>query len=309
VRFGTLGGFFFSVVADINIDLDYFEHRKTKRTVGLLGRGADLLPIKLWRFCGKFHPDDGKLIGYSEQEIESACDWWGEKGRMVEVFLLVGWLEIIEGGYQVHDWLEHQGHLKAYKKRAQEAAKARWNRVRDATSMPQAMQDGVLRSATNRIETKRTVSSDGGGVGVGREFAVDPPPGMPESEDQAACVGERSGVPRERAIAYWNDIAGRGWRDGFGVAVFDFGRHAKGRFDGEVNRSEQRKVQNGSRPPSIMEMEKAARAKEALAADIRKNFCSDTASDAKWSNQEKKQEYFKLKREAKGLTRSIANSL
>lgn len=151
-------------MADINIDLDYFEHRKTKRTVGLLGRGADLLPIKLWRFCGKYHQDDGKLIGYSEQEIESACDWWGEKGKMVEAFLAVVWLEKIEGGFQVHDWLEHQGHLKAYKQRAKDASKARWSKLHHASSIapsiPQAMLSPPLSIAKTRNVPLSTVEGE-----------------------------------------------------------------------------------------------------------------------------------------------------
>ncbi len=141
---------------DINIDVSFPEHRKVKRTVGLLGRGSDVLPIRLWLYCGRQHPDDGKLIGYSEQEIESVCDWWGEKGKMVEVFLAVVWLERIENGFQVHDWLEHQGHLMAYKKRASEAAKVRWSKLNHATSIQQAMLGPPLSNAKNRIVEQST---------------------------------------------------------------------------------------------------------------------------------------------------------
>lgn len=196
---------------DININLDYFEHRKTKRTVGLLGRGADLLPIKLWRFCGKFHPDDGQLIGYSEQEIESACDWWGEKGKMVEVFLAIVWLEKIEGGFQVHDWLEHQGHLKSYKKRAKAAAEARWSRMDDATSIASSIPQAMLKKPPSNASSS-TVSLSKvpvGEVGCG-EKPQDPPflPPEPPPDLQAQRKIEL-GTKARVAIHWLNQEAGR----------------------------------------------------------------------------------------------------
>lgn len=62
----------------LNIDLDYFDHPKTVRLIGLLGRDADVLPIRLWKYCGKFMAEDGRLIGLSVQEIEAAMGWRGQ---------------------------------------------------------------------------------------------------------------------------------------------------------------------------------------------------------------------------------------
>lgn len=127
----------------LNLDLDYFDHPKTKRLVGLLGRGAEALPIRLWSYCGKYHSDDGKLTGYSAHEIESICAWWGRKGEMVEAFMKVGFLVRTENGFQVHEWKDHQGHLPVFKERGKKAAQARWQKYRDeslkhATSITQA---------------------------------------------------------------------------------------------------------------------------------------------------------------------------
>lgn len=124
----------------LNLDLDYFEHYKTKRLVGLLGRGAEVLPIKLWRYCGKFHCEDGRLTGYTEQEIESIVEWWGKPGECIGALLTVGFLEKDDVGYFVHDWLEVQGHIKALKERNSKNAKSRWDKIRgqcqtDATGM------------------------------------------------------------------------------------------------------------------------------------------------------------------------------
>lgn len=135
----------------LNLDLDYHDHPKTKRLVGLLGRGAEALPIRLWCYCGKYHADDGKLTGYSAQEIESICTWWGRKGEMIDAFIKVGFLTRMEDGFQVHEWSDHQGHLGVFKERASTAAKARWEKYRQEQER--------LKNATSIAQAKRKQSS------------------------------------------------------------------------------------------------------------------------------------------------------
>lgn len=123
-----------ALMPSLNLDLDFFDHPKTRRLVGLLGRGAEVLPIKLWSYCGKFHAEDGRLAGYSPQEIESIVGWWGKAGDAVAALVRVEFLdELPDGsGYQVHDWLEYQGHIEAFRQRSKKAAAARWSKARDA---------------------------------------------------------------------------------------------------------------------------------------------------------------------------------
>jgi hypothetical protein len=113
-------------VPHLNLDLDYFEHRKTKRLIGLLGRGAEVLPIKLWRYCGKYHAEDGSLADYTEREIEAHAEWWGKSGAMIEAMLKVGFLDRRQEGIYVHDWGEEQGHIAYFKKKGKAMAEARW---------------------------------------------------------------------------------------------------------------------------------------------------------------------------------------
>lgn len=113
----------------LNLDLDFFSHPKTVRLVGLLGRDAEVLPIRLWCYCGRHHCVSGRLSGYSPQEVESAVGWWGKSGEMVAAMLKVGFIEQVADGYQVHDWSEHAGHLAAFKKRAKSAARKRWRSI------------------------------------------------------------------------------------------------------------------------------------------------------------------------------------
>jgi hypothetical protein len=114
------------IVPYLNLDLDYWTNRKTVRLIGLLGVGAEILPLRLWTYVAKHHPETGHLKGYMAEELESAAGWTGIKGKMVDAMLTVGFLENIGDGFKVHGWLDHAGHLAAFKKRAKTAAKRRW---------------------------------------------------------------------------------------------------------------------------------------------------------------------------------------
>lgn len=159
---------------NLNLDLNFFDHPKTKRLVGLLGRGSEVLPIKLWAYAGKVRAEDGRLIGHAAQEIESIAGWWGKPGEMLEVMLREGtrFLEQeADGTYILHDWLEYQGHLAAYKIRAKKAAAARWNKlagqevIDNATSIPKGClkQSPILtKPAKPTKPTKPTKPKDDG---------------------------------------------------------------------------------------------------------------------------------------------------
>lgn len=115
----------------LNLDLDYFDHPKTRRLIGLLGRGAEVLPVRLWCYCGKYHRRDGSLADYSPQEIETIVGWWGQKGEAIEAMVRVGFLEMTrENAIRVHDWKEHAGHFEKYNKAAKVGSKARWDKYK-----------------------------------------------------------------------------------------------------------------------------------------------------------------------------------
>jgi hypothetical protein len=194
---------------DLNLDLNYFEHPKTVRTVALLGVGSDVLPIKLWRYCGKFHAADGILRGYTNEAIESVCGWRGPKGKMVKAFIEVAWLHELHDdsgaaiGYQVHDWLEHQGHLDAYKRRGKAAARARWqklepgNAASNASGMQQASNKhtGCNAPAVPAILTKEVHSLAREGSGLPPEAAI------PTSKEIAEFFSVR-GIPPDYCEHY-----------------------------------------------------------------------------------------------------------
>ncbi len=77
----------------LNLDLDFFQHPKTKRLIGILGPGAELIPIKLWAYCGKYHAQDGMLSGYSYREVASLCEWVGDATILIQALIKVGFLD------------------------------------------------------------------------------------------------------------------------------------------------------------------------------------------------------------------------
>lgn len=152
-------------MAYLNLDLGFPRHPKTRRLVGLLGRGAEMLLIRLWCHCGEHHCETGALTGYSEQEIETIAEWWGEHGKAVEAMMRVGFLKREDNTFIIKDWLEHSGHLAAHKEWARASAKKRWDKHRaDATRIATSIASG------NAPKNGGLVSSEDSSNG-GREFA------------------------------------------------------------------------------------------------------------------------------------------
>jgi hypothetical protein len=120
----------------INLAFDALDHPKFRRLVLILGRGSELLPLRLWLHCAKYHSEDGELKGYSTKEIEALAGWHGKPGAGVDAMVKVGLLNAQKGGYAVHDWQDHARHLVAYRKRAKKAADARWSSVESGLDPP-----------------------------------------------------------------------------------------------------------------------------------------------------------------------------
>jgi hypothetical protein len=120
-------------MSSLNLDLNYFDHQKAMRLESILGNGSDVLPIRLWAYTGRQSPEHG-CLKMLETEIERVCRWWGKKGAMVSAMIETGFLERDGDFYQVHDWLDHSGHLATFKKRAIKAARKRWGIKRKSSN-------------------------------------------------------------------------------------------------------------------------------------------------------------------------------
>lgn len=114
----------------LNLDLDFPEHPKTKRLRARCGKDAHWNLVELWRFAGRYHPETGDLSDYTPEEIESFSAWDGDKQCLYSALALLGFIDEKDGRKLLHDWLDHQGHLAAFKIRAKKGAEKRWGKLR-----------------------------------------------------------------------------------------------------------------------------------------------------------------------------------
>lgn len=152
-------------MAYLNVDCDYFDHPKVRRLIGLLGKGSEVMPLRLWAYCGKFHPGDGRLTGYSAQEIESCIGWWGQPEALVSALEKVGFIERDDAGYHVHDWIEHQGHIVAFREKGKALAEARWAKARNTHSIAASNAHSNALTKPNLPNQPTHLAGEGGVVG------------------------------------------------------------------------------------------------------------------------------------------------
>ena len=183
----------------INVDLKYFDHPKTVRLMGLLGKGADLLPIRLWIYTGKYHALSGRFTGYSTQAIETAIDWWGQKGLAVEALLSAGFLDKVgDNEYQVHDWPEHEGHLVSYTQRGKAISQTWVKRRTRGRDPPQFSPDPKELSTDPKNEIDADALYNIKGRGGEREAEAEARPLTPAEgkkwvRDLIGSIGQRIG--------------------------------------------------------------------------------------------------------------------
>lgn len=127
-------------MAYLNLDPAYFTHLKTMRLTARLGKVSESLPIRLWAHCALHHPKDGIMLGYKQAELEAMLQASSEQ---LEAMIEFGFLERLDDGkgFACHDWLDHQGHLAAFKERAERGAKARWDKARKLKRVPSNAKD------------------------------------------------------------------------------------------------------------------------------------------------------------------------
>ena len=118
----------------LNLDLDLEQHPKMRRLIRAVGDDAMLYVVRLWIYCAKFHTGNGRLDGYTDEDIHKAVQWTNSGVNLTDQLRICGFIRQSKKGYIIHDWCDHAGHLSALKKRAQSAAKARWKKY--ATSTP-----------------------------------------------------------------------------------------------------------------------------------------------------------------------------
>lgn len=109
----------------------FFTHRKVDALTESLGLGTEALPLRLWAYVCEHHGADGRLSGYTAKQIERIVGWKSTPGKFAQAMVEVGWLEVLPdgGGYQCHQWTEHQPavYSAAQVEALLEAERVRWS--------------------------------------------------------------------------------------------------------------------------------------------------------------------------------------
>ena len=93
---------------DIRLSVEFFDHPKTIKLQRRIGLDGVMSLIKLWLWC-RINRPSGILSGMDIEDIEIAAKWTGEHGTFVNEALTLGWLELNEDTYALHDWEDNNG--------------------------------------------------------------------------------------------------------------------------------------------------------------------------------------------------------
>jgi hypothetical protein len=94
--------------ADIRVDTDFPNHRKTKKLIQKLGFSGPTHLLFLWVAISKSRPK-GKLEGMDVADIALDAQWPGDAKEFVDALMFSGYLE--KNGddvYLLHGWADHQ---------------------------------------------------------------------------------------------------------------------------------------------------------------------------------------------------------
>jgi len=82
---------------------------------------------QLWLWCAE-NCQSGRIVGgdLAVRIVERACGWRGESGHLVQALLSVGFLDVIDGGFEAHGWPERaQAHIAKLERDAERAKERR----------------------------------------------------------------------------------------------------------------------------------------------------------------------------------------
>ena len=118
------------------------KHKKLLRLAGLL-------KVKRVQLVGHLHylwwwgmdnaDIDGRLGDVTAFEIAEAAEWEGDPEEFVEALVSVGFVEIIDGQYTLHDWYDYAGKLN--ERREKERERSRLRRATDRRTTAQRPPD------------------------------------------------------------------------------------------------------------------------------------------------------------------------
>lgn len=127
--------------ADFRMSCGALRHPKAIKLRRKLGADGVLSWISLISFCAQYRTS-GSLAGMDGEETAIASDWSGDPQLFVNTLIEIGLLDRDSSGVlSIHDWAEHNPYAAGFEersKRAQQAARSRWDSAGNAQSMQHA---------------------------------------------------------------------------------------------------------------------------------------------------------------------------
>jgi hypothetical protein len=177
------------------------EHPKMAEFSELLGRRipecVGYLEL-LWHFAAKFTPE-GDIGRYSDKRIESACQWNGRSGGLIEALRKSSWIdEHKQYRLLVHDWEQH----------ADDSVRKRLKRVGSKFYKNETVAEKVTGHCPDRVRQTLTTVPDNGGLPESRIQNPDilPPPDKPAGVDGDPCAWFSAEYPGEVPDNLWQNF-------------------------------------------------------------------------------------------------------
>jgi uncharacterized phage protein (TIGR02220 family) len=96
-------------MGNIWLNFNFYKNPKTKMLIKKLGAESIISLQKLWIYAGETL-EDGILL-YKKPYIELIAEWKPEDNKFIDALIDIGFLEVIDGGYSLHDFIEENGNL------------------------------------------------------------------------------------------------------------------------------------------------------------------------------------------------------
>jgi hypothetical protein len=130
---------------------------------------------------------------------------------------------------------------------------------------------------------------------------------VPANEEEAVQWSATAGVPPDFARQVFNQCEGRGWVDGAGQNINSWSHYVKQRYSKtQTVKDGKNGDKHGVKPLGIHELRAVAQAKEGKAQELKRRHCSEVAMGETWNDQNKRQEYFNIKKEIRDINNRIS---
>lgn len=107
----------------IQLDNDFYRHRKTLRLKRKIGNDAYWVPARIWSHCTEKCTDD--LTPFSDEDLAALIEYGGNPSELRRALIEAGFLS--QDGNTVLGWDErYREKMEFYRNRAKKAADARW---------------------------------------------------------------------------------------------------------------------------------------------------------------------------------------